>query len=140
VSIASCTFEDQLMSQSMVSLSTDLFINGAFIHLIMGVHLNISGSTFVNGYASMGGAIYLSGCKSFFHHIFSFSSQYIKIHFPRQPSCPFWRSFIPRFLQRSENCLELILPEKLRKRGRFRHLRLVRRVKPDPRLSLHPER
>jgi predicted outer membrane repeat protein len=50
----------------MVSMSTDLFINGAFIHLIMGVHLNISGSTFVNGYASMGGAIYLSGCKFYF--------------------------------------------------------------------------
>jgi hypothetical protein len=128
------------MSQSMVSIATDLFINGAFIHLIMGVHLNISGSTFVNGYASMGGAIYLSGCKFYLYHRFSFSSQYIKIYFPRQPSCPFWRSFIPRFLQRSENCLELNLSKKLRKRRRFRHLCLVRRVKPDPRLSLHPKR
>ena len=51
------------MSQSMVSSDTDLFINGAFIHLIMGVSLNISGSSFINGYAAMGGAIYQSGCK-----------------------------------------------------------------------------
>lgn len=63
VSITQCSFEDELMSASMISSKQDILIKGAFIHLIMGVQLNITGSTFVNGYAQMGGAIYLSGCK-----------------------------------------------------------------------------
>ena len=53
LSIDSTTFQDSL------ALTPDSSVKGSFIHMIMSVNLNITNSVFVNGYAAMGGALYL---------------------------------------------------------------------------------
>jgi len=59
----------------------------------MRVQLNITGSLFINGYAYMGGAIYLSGCNQLSLLTYcSYNLKYFKVFFPEQPGVSFRRS------------------------------------------------
>ena len=61
ISIDSCFFQDSLIPKGNLKNPQT---QGTFIHLIMGVEMNITDSTFLNGYSSMGGAIFMSGLSS----------------------------------------------------------------------------
>ena len=61
ISIDSCFFSDSLIPKDYAN---SLQTQGSFIHLIMGVEMIIADSTFMNGYSSMGGAIFMSGSST----------------------------------------------------------------------------
>jgi hypothetical protein len=65
----------------------------------MRVELSIIGSIFINGYAYMGGAIYLSGCNLLsLITYYSYYLKHFKVYFPEQPGTRLWRRYIPQLV------------------------------------------